>query len=182
MKRHRDIQVFSSECVWQGRIFSIVRERLQLPSGLEQDLAIVDHHGAVAVAALDHEGRLQLVRQYRHAAGDWLIEVPAGRLEPGEDPRTAAMRELEEEAGLRAGSWTLLREFFPAPGFCSEQMSLFLATDLSSAGPLRRSPDAYEEFKILQMTPEAVLRGDQGTIRDAKTLLAAALVLDRSRT
>ena len=181
MRRHCDIQVLSSECVWQGRIFSVVRERLRLPSGLAQDLAIVDHRGAVAVAALDSDGKLQLVRQYRHAAGDWLIEIPAGRLELGEDPLTAAARELEEETGLCAGNWGLLKEFFPAPGFCSEQISLFLATELSLAGPTRRTPDPDEEFEVLRMTPEAVLRGELGDIRDAKTLLAAALVLDRTR-
>jgi ADP-ribose pyrophosphatase len=140
---------------------------------MAQDVAIVEHPGAVAVAALDEQGRLTLVRQYRPAAGDWLTEIPAGRLEPPESPLEAAQRELEEEAGLSAAHWTLLREFFPAPGFCSERVYLFLARELSSVGPNRRPPDPDEELEILHMAPSEVLAS---SIRDAKTLLAAALL------
>jgi 8-oxo-dGTP pyrophosphatase MutT (NUDIX family) len=155
------------------RIFSVHQERVVLPSGLEQDLAVVRHGGAVAVAAIGADGRLLVVRQYRHAVGDWLDEVVAGRLEAGEEPLTAARRELEEEAGLRAEHWREVATFFPAPGFCSERMTLFVATDLRPAGPDRRAPDDDEEIEVAWRRPQDVL----DTAQDAKTLVAAAFVL-----
>jgi ADP-ribose pyrophosphatase len=127
----------------------------------------------VAVAALDEEGRLLLVRQYRHPAGEWLVEVPAGRVEPGEPELDAARRELEEETGYRAESWSLLRRFWPAPGFCSERMSLFLARGLTPAGAQRRPHDPDEELELLRWTPAEVL----ARATDAKTLLAASGLL-----
>ncbi len=174
MQRNEKIEVLASREEWSGRVFKIVRERLRLPSGLEQDLAVVEHPGAVAIAALQSDGTLVLVRQYRHAAGDWLIEVPAGRLERGEDPLSAAKRELEEEAGMRAGNWVHALEFYPAPGFCSERMHLFLATQLTPAGDGRRAPDPDEELDIVAMLPRDVL---SAPIKDAKTLIAAQWLL-----
>ncbi|QDU85534.1 ADP-ribose pyrophosphatase [Planctomycetes bacterium Pla163] len=155
------------------RIFSVHQERVVLPSGLEQDLAVVRHGGAVAVAAVGANGRLLVVRQYRHAVGDWLEEVVAGRLEPGEEPLAAARRELEEEAGMRAEHWREVSTFFPAPGFCSERMTLFVATGLRAAGPDRLAPDDDEEIEVAWRRPQDVL----ASARDAKTLVAAAFVL-----
>lgn len=177
LRRHPRIELLSTRIVHQGRIFDVVRERLRLPSGLEQELEVVVHSGAVAVAALDARGRLALVRQYRHPAGDWLLEVPAGRVEVGEDRLVAAQRELEEETGLRAQSWSLLREFFAAPGFCSERLSLYLAEQLESVREGRRAHDHDEELELEFRTPEELLREAQ----DAKTLIAAALLLERER-
>lgn len=173
LRRHPDIVVLASERVFEGRIFDVVSESVHLPSGLRQDLTIVDHSGAVAIAALDADGRLLLVRQYRHAAGEWLVEVPAGRVEVGEERAAAARRELEEETGYRAGRWELLREFFAAPGFCSELMTLYLARDLEAVEGGRRPMDADEELELVRLTPREVLAG---SIRDAKTLIAAALL------
>ena len=173
MDGHSEVERLARDVRHRGPIFSVVREHIRLPSGLEQDLEIVEHDGAVAVAALTAEGSMVLVRQYRHAVGRSLLEVPAGRLEPGEDPAAAAHRELEEETGLKAGSLTLLREFFPAPGFCSEHMTLFLARDLSPAGAGRLSPDADEELEVLELPPAEVLCRSL----DAKTLVAAALLM-----
>jgi ADP-ribose pyrophosphatase len=178
MNRHPGIEVERSERVFRGPIFDVVVESLRLPSGLEQELAIVDHRGAVAVAPLDEQGRLLLVRQYRHATGDWLLEVPAGRLEPGEEPLAAAKRELEEETGLRAGSWERLTEFFPAPGFCSERITLYLATELAAVPGGGLASDDDEEFSYERLPPAEVLRRSPP---DAKTLLAAAL-LEHRRT
>jgi ADP-ribose pyrophosphatase len=169
-RREGRAELLSSESLHRGRIFDVTRERVRLPSGLEQQLEIVRHAGAVAIAALDAEGRLVLVRQYRQAVGEWLVEVPAGRLEPGEDPETAARRELEEETGLRARRWSVLARFWPAPGFCSEQMTLFLAQDLEPAGASRRAHDADEELEVVRMTPAALFQES----RDAKSLVAAA--------
>lgn len=182
LKRHPQVEILSSHTIFQGRIFDLVQESLRLPSGVRQDLAVVDHPGAVAIAALDREGQMLLVRQYRHAVGDWLIEIPAGRLERGESPLSAAQRELEEETGHRAAQWTLLREFFPAPGFCSERMIVFQATGLEELADGGRPADADEEIEVLRAPPELVLSGEiridgaRLPVVDAKTLVAAALV------
>jgi len=176
MNRHPDIEVRSSETVFKGAIYDIVVDDVRLPSGMEQKLAIVDHHGAVAVAPLTDDGRLLLVRQYRHACGDWLVEVPAGRLETGEDTLTAAKRELEEETGYRAKNWELLRGFFPAPGFCSELITLYLATDLEAVPGGGLDCDSDEEFDYLRLTPAEILASDNC---DAKTLLAASMLRSR---
>ena len=177
MNRHPDIEVTASQRLFEGSIYDVVLESLRLPSGLEQEVAVVDHQGAVAIAPLNADGRLILVRQYRHASGDWLVEVPAGRLEAGEEPLTAAKRELEEETGYRAADWEILKAFFPAPGFCSELITLFLATDLQAVPDGGLDCDSDEEFSYLQLTPAEVLASD---CRDAKTLLAAALLLNRA--
>lgn len=165
----------ASEKLVSGRIFDVLSERVRLPSGLEQELLVVDHPGAVTVAPVLPDGDLVLVHQYRHAAGDWLLELPAGRLEPGEEPLVAARRELEEETGHRAKAWRELSRFLPAPGFCSEHMTLFLAEELEAVpgGGLTADPD--EEIELVRLSPREVL--DSGQVRDGKTLLAAALLL-----
>jgi ADP-ribose pyrophosphatase len=113
MQRHPLVEVLRSDTLLRGRIFDVVDESIRLPSGLRQDVLVVDHPGAVCVAPLLPSGELLLVRQYRHAAGDWLVELPAGRLEPEESRRAAAERELEEETGHRAGRVELLRSSSP---------------------------------------------------------------------
>ncbi len=176
IRHHPDVRVLNSRTVHNGRVFDVVREELVLPSGLHQDIEVVDHPGAVAVAALDDEGRLLLVRQYRHACGDWILEIPAGRVERGEDRLTAAMRELEEETRHRAASWELLIEFYPAPGFCSELLSLYLARGLVHAGDAAKAADADEEIELERCSAEQVL--ERG-LQDAKTILAASIVVAR---
>lgn len=175
MQSPSDVRILDSRPIYTGRIFRVVEESVRLPSGLQQDLAIIVHPGAVAIAAQEASGELLLVRQYRHAVGEWLEEIPAGRLEPGEEPLRAAQRELEEETQRRAGSWTALEVFFPAPGFCSERMSLFLARDLVRIDG-GRALDADEEIEVVRRTPAQIVAGG---CRDAKTLIAA-LILSRS--
>lgn len=178
MTLHRDprVEIVSSRTVFTGRVFAIVEESVRLPSGLRQDLALVVHPGAVAIAAEDERGELVLVRQYRHALGRWLLELPAGRREGGEEPLTAARRELEEETGFAAREWTLLQEFVPAPGFCSEVIWIFHARGLTPVAN-RKAHDADEEFELERHSPAALLAG---ATDDGKTLLAAAL-LERIR-
>lgn len=159
-----------TETLLSGRVFDVVRTQLTLPSGVAQDLLVVEHPGAVAIAALDERGELLLVRQYRHAARDWLLEIPAGRLERGETPLAAAQRELAEETGHRARRWRELATFLPAPGFCSERIHLFEARELEP-GPAQ--PDADEELELTSLAPERVLE----LACDGKTLLAAALLV-----
>jgi ADP-ribose pyrophosphatase len=173
LDRHPNVKVEASRLVYEGRIFDLVRESVVLPSGLRQELTIVDHPGAVAIAAVDANGDLLLVRQYRHACGDWLLEVPAGRVEVGEDRLAAAMRELEEETGHRARSWEVLREFYAAPGFCSERLTLFLARDLVRVQSGAKEKDHDEELDVVRRSPRSLFDAD---IRDAKTLIAAGLL------
>jgi len=191
LPRNPKIEIEKTRTLFTGRIFDLVQESVRLPSGKRQDLVVVDHPGAVAIAALDARGEMLLVRQYRHATGDWLIEIPAGRLEKNETTPGAAERELEEETGYRAHEWRRLCEFYTAPGFCSERMTVFLARTLELARD-RRPADDDEEIELLRAAPREVLSGSLRTsagvvpIADAKTLLAAALVcelteLDRAR-
>ena len=171
-----EVHVHERQVHFRGRIIDLATERLELPSGLEQSIELIEHDGAVAIAALDDQGRLVCVEQYRRAAGAPLVEVPAGRLDPGEDPEAGARRELEEETGLRARSWEKLSEFLPAPGFCTERIHLFLATDLVAAGDDRLSPDDDEELATLRLTPRELL---DLPCRDAKSIIAASLTLLR---
>ena len=165
------VQLLASESIFRGRVFEVVRERIRLKSGLEQQLAIVRHPGAVGVLPLWDDGTVTLVRQYRHAVGRELLEIPAGRLEPGEAPEAAALRELEEETGLRAGRLRPLGSFFPAPGFCSEELHLFVATGLVTVEGPRRAADPDEEI-----TSVRVSLGDAAQLcfQDAKSYMALA--------
>ena len=136
------------------------------------------HPGAVAIVALDGDGRVALVRQWRLAADDALLEIPAGGLDIAddgtkEDPDLAAARELEEETGLRAGSWRKLGQFYSAPGFTDELMHLYLATQLTPAGDDGRLGPDEDERLILEWRPwqEAVAAAEAGEIRDAKSIV-----------
>jgi ADP-ribose diphosphatase len=150
----------------------------------------VGHPGAVAIVALDAEGRVALVRQWRLAAHDALLEIPAGGLDLAddgtkEDPEIASRRELEEETGLRAGTWSKLGAFYSAPGFTDELMHLYLATDLSPADPDGRLGPDEDERLILEWWPwrDAVGAVERGEIRDAKSvagLFWLARVLDET--
>lgn len=171
------VEVLGSQRVYQGRIFDLVRESVRLPSGLRQELDFVDHPGAVAIAALDERGELLAVRQYRHAIGAWLLEIPAGRLERGESPLEAARRELEEETRHRAREWTLLRTIVPAPGFCSERIVIFLARDLEELGLAARAADDDEEFELVRRSPAQLCAETD----DAKSWIAAATLLHDPR-
>jgi ADP-ribose pyrophosphatase len=159
-----------SETLLRGRIFDVVASRLEFPSGLRQELWIVEHPGAVAIAPVNAAGELVLVRQYRHSARDAILELPAGRIEAGEPALAAARRELSEETGLSARKWRPLARFLAAPGFSSEWITLFEARDLTP-GP--SSPDEDEELEVVTRPLEAVVREAQ----DAKTLLAAWMLL-----
>lgn len=170
-----DVRVLASEELFQGRIFAVARERIRLASGLEQDLSIVRHPGAVGILPLWDDGTVTLVRQYRHAVRRELLEIPAGRLESSEPPEAAAARELEEETGLRATHLRGLGSFFPAPGFCSEELHLFVATGLVELLSERRAADADEEISLVRVPLRSAT---QLCFQDAKSYMALARILD----
>lgn len=169
-------EILERQVLHRGRIFDVVHERIRLASGLEQAIDVVEHNGAVAIAPITDDGKLVCVKQYRRPANDVLVEIPAGRVEPDEPRLEAARRELEEETGLRCASIELLAEFYPAPGFCSEYMSLYVARGLTVAGDDRLSPDDDEELSTVEYTLDELMALP---CRDAKTLVAAALLLGR---
>lgn len=177
----------ASTVVHAGRYLTFRIDDVRTPEGRRARREVVGHPGAVAVVAVDDDGAVLLVRQWRHAAGRALLEIPAGTLDRGEggateDPDRAARRELEEETGFRAGSWRKLGEFWTAPGFTTELMHLYLATDLEPAGDDRLAPDQDERF-VLEHVPlaDAVALVMAGGILDAKSVagvLWAARALD----
>lgn len=170
-------RLIASEEVWVGRTIAVSRDRVRLPNGNEVELDIVRHPGATAVVPLLPDGTVVLVRQYRHATGGWLLEVPAGKLGPGEAPEAGARRELAEETGLSGGELLPLGPVWMTPGFCDERIWLYLATGLEP-GEQRLEPDEALELVRLPFA-EAVRRATSGEILDAKStcaLLRAAAV------
>jgi 8-oxo-dGTP pyrophosphatase MutT (NUDIX family) len=134
---------------------------------------IVRHPGAVAVVAVDGDGAITLVRQPREAVRQHLLELPAGTREAGEEPLETAKRELEEETGLRGGSWRLATTFFSSPGFCDERVHLYVAEGLERGDP---DPSGDEEIELVRV-PVAELESRLGEIEDAKTLAGVLLYL-----
>ena len=147
-------------------------DEIALPEGHTARREVVEHPGAVVVIAVDEEDRVYLVRQYRHPIRQYLLELPAGTLEPGEEPLAAARRELREEVGLLAGKWTRLGSFFSSPGFVSEHLHAFLAQELVETD---REPDDDEDITVV-LYPRAELLQHLDEIPDAKSLAALCLV------
>lgn len=154
---------------WTGKRIGVRVDEVERSDGHRTTREIVEHPGAVAVLAWDGE-RLAMVRQWRHATGRVLLEIPAGTLEPDEAPMETARRELAEEVGLAAASWVEGPRFYTAPGFSDELMHLYLATELSAAGPEVQA-DADEVLQATWMTAgDALAAIDDGRIQDAKTI------------
>ncbi len=168
-------ELLASEIVYPGRAFTIRQDTVRLPDGRQTRLDIVEHVGSVVILPVDGQRNLLFVRQYRHAAGLDLLELPAGTLEPGEAPEACARREIREETGMAAGRLDHLGGFFLAPGYSTEFMHVYLATNLEYA-PLEADAD---EFLSVERIPleEALDRSKKGEFPDAKTLAAFALAL-----
>lgn len=155
--------------VFAGRILTLNIERVRLPNGHTADLEIAHHPGGAAVVAIDADARVCLLRQYRHAAGGWLLELPAGKIDNQEPPIDTARRELAEEAGREASCWVPLGAYMSSPGVLTETIHLYLATGLSEVDAM---PEAHEVFEARWIAlPEAVRMAHDGRIRDGKTLV-----------
>ena len=160
----------SKEELYQGRIIRVERWQVALPNGKAVPREIVVHNGGAAVVPVDSEGQVTLVRQHRVAAGRFTWEIPAGKLDsPTEDPFAAARRELEEETGLSAEHWRPLTCIDSSPGFCTEKISIYLATGLSQH-PAHTDPDEFLRLTRMPLS-EAVSLCMAGQLRDSKTVV-----------
>lgn len=172
MKQGQDQRetVLSSKTVFGGKVITVETWQVALPDGREAGREIVLHLGAAAVVPVDHRGWVTLVRQHRVAIDQMTLEIPAGKLDfPGEDPFACAKRELEEETGLQAAKWTKLAHVVTTPGFCTERIALYLATDLSQV-QAHTDPDEFLSLVHLPLS-EAIGLIATGAIIDAKTCL-----------
>jgi 8-oxo-dGTP pyrophosphatase MutT (NUDIX family) len=154
---------------FRGRVVSLTVDEVTLPNGHRTGLEIVHHPGGAGIVAVDDQKRVCLLRQYRHAVNGWILELPAGKLEPNEPPLSTAQRELVEEAGMQGAQWDSLGQMFPSPGVLTEVVHLYLATDLM---PAEARPEAAEVFEI-QWVPlqQAFAWTLDGTIDDAKSVI-----------
>jgi ADP-ribose pyrophosphatase len=169
-------ELLKSEVLMKGRAFAIRRDHLKTPDGRETKFEIIEHGGSVVIIPVDENGNILFVRQYRHATGQDLLELPAGTLDDNEAPEFCAAREIREETGMAAGVLTKLGEFYLAPGYSTEFMIVFLATGLSH-NPLDADDDEFLSVESIPIT-EAIAMAERGEIPDAKSL--AALFLARA--
>ena len=166
-------ELLKSETLMKGRAFCIRRDYLKTPDGRETKFEIIEHSGSVIIIPIDENGKILLVRQYRHATGGDLLELPAGTLEDNEDPEVCAAREIREETGMAAGVLTKMGEFYLAPGYSTEFMVVYLATDLSP-NPLKADDDEFLSVESIPVA-EAFEKAERGEIPDAKSLAALFL-------
>jgi len=164
-------KILSSDNVFQGRVFHVTRDRVLEPNGITAIREVIRHSGSVVVLAVDESGtepRVLLERQYRYAAQEYMLELPAGRIDPGEDSLAAGKRELLEETGYTARKWSKALFFYPSPGFLEETMTVYLARELRP-GPAHPEDDERIEHKLVPLS--SVVRWIlSGNIRDGKTI------------
>jgi ADP-ribose pyrophosphatase len=175
---HPKARLISSRTVYRSPAFWVTTDQVQEPGGVSARRDIIHHTGSVVILVVDDSGptpQVLLERQYRHAAQDYLWELPAGRIDPGEKPLPAARRELLEETGYTAAHWRRILHFYASPGFVAETMSVFLATGLR-AGKAKPEPDEIIHKRMVPL-PTAVRMVMTGRIRDAKTI-SSVLWLD----
>lgn len=166
-------ELLKSETLLKGRAFAIRRDWLKTPDGRETKYDIIEHGGSVVIIPLDADGNLLFVRQYRHAAGCDLLELPAGTLDEGEEPLVCAAREIREETGFAAGKLERIGEFYLAPGYSTEFMVVFIATELTY-DPLKADEDEFLSVEKIPLA-EAIKMAERGEMPDAKSLAALLL-------
>lgn len=163
----REVTIESTEA-FSGRLVKLRVDRVRLPNGRESTREIVVHRGAIAVVPLADNDKIVMIRQFRQAAGEVLVEIPAGTLEPGEDPDACAHREMQEEIGYRADRLELMFRSYLAPGYSTEMLHTFLARGLTQVSA-EREPDEFIE--VIEVPIDEALRMIQtGEIKDAKTI------------
>jgi len=177
-------KTLSSKTVYQGKVFWVTRDEVQEPGGVTATRDVIRHNGSVVILAVDaaknpRDPGILLIRQYRHAADKLLLELPAGRIEPGEKLLAGAKRELIEETGYRAKRWSKLVSYYASPGFLTETMSILLAEGLTAG---EATPEEDEKIE-LHMTPlsEVLRLIHAGKIQDGKTLIGVLLYAGRLR-
>lgn len=167
-------KMISSKRIYEGRIINLRVDAVVLPDGKTTNREIVEYAGAVAIVPVNEKGELLLVRQYRYAVGETLLEIPAGKMEPGESYAACAGREMVEETGYEAGNLKHLISFYSTPGFTNEQIHLFLATDLV---PKKQDLDEDEFIEVeivsLKKAPEMILSGEICDAKSVAGILAA---------
>lgn len=162
-------ELTNREMIYRGRIFELSKDTVKFQSGQDVELDVIHHRGGAAVVALNDKREVVLINQYRHPVGEYLLELPAGRIEDSDSPEQAAMRELAEEAGYRASSFQLLTTAYSAPGYCGEKLFIYLARELEE---IERRPDFDEELEVVYLPfEEACEKIYYGEIRDAKTII-----------
>jgi ADP-ribose pyrophosphatase len=167
------MQILNTSLIYRGRAFKVENVHVRLPDGRQRDYDLVNHLGAVTILPLDNDGQVWFVRQYRIGARQTLLELPAGVLEEGEDPTAGAAREVREEIGMAAGKLLKIGEFYMAPGYSSELMHVFLATDLIPDS-LPQDDDEFLEI-IRYPLPEVLQMVRRGEIMDGKTISSLLL-------
>ena len=169
--------VFHTDTIYEGHTVTLKVHQVRLEDGRESKREIVEHRGAVALVPLTEDGKVLMVRQFRLAAGGELLELPAGTLEAGEEPRATAAREVEEEVGMKAENLEELGEFFVSPGWCTEKIYAYLATGLTES---TQNLDEDESVEVVPLPfEEAVARCLDGRIQDAKSITSLLLAARR---
>lgn len=172
-------ELIESQSIFKGVVFSVDRDRLREENGCEIIREVVRHPGGAGCLPLFDDGRVALVKQYRHPARRELLEIPAGKIEANETPMECAAREVEQEIGFRAGRIEPLAEFYSTPGFCEERLYVYLATELEQTGQ-NLDHDEFVEIVYLSLT-EAVAMAERGEIEDSKTIIALLLAARKVR-
>lgn len=168
--RHALRNIISRESIYKGAILDLSIDHVLFPSGSEKIREVVKHKSAVTILPAHSDGKISLVRQYRHAVDEDLYEIPAGLIEPGEDPAETAVRELQEEIGYKPGEIKKVFEFYTSPGYSTERIFFYYATDLH---PSKLAEDDDEYIKVYDFTLEEIKSMiDSGEIKDGKTIMA----------
>jgi ADP-ribose pyrophosphatase len=179
MRECMSAKINSKEILYEGRVFKLLRENVTLNNGVTVDLDIIRHPGASAIIPLSGNDTVILIKQYRHAIGNFIWEIPAGTLDPNETPIECAKRELIEEIGFSANTWEKLGEITPVPGYSNERIHMFLAADLV---PAKQDLDKDEVLDVHEVTIGKVIEMiHQGAIQDGKTISGLFMAINLLR-